>query len=167
MPRLFRVPLAASLLALPLAGCDDAPDGADADDPEAAQVAEEQEDVNDVRGELKDAREDLADMDEEIAEERSDVKEAILEKEEQEDKIGDLERQLDKELADLEAEKTDREPDLAGDPDVAPILPDAPDPGPPADLPAPGAVDPAGDDPDVKVEADPGVDVEVETDGTL
>ena len=118
--------------------------------------------MNESREELEDAREDLADADENIAEQRAELKEAILEKEEMEDAVGDAERQLDKDRADLQAEKNDAEPDLAGDPDVAPILPDAPDAGPPADLPAP---DLSSDDPDVKVEADPGVDVTVEKDG--
>ena len=150
MPRARLLPAAllplALIATLPLLGCGG--DDAESDDPEAAQVSEEQEDVNEAREDLEDAREDLADADEEIADARLEVKEAILEKEELEDRVGDAERQLDKERADLQAEKMDAEPDLANDPDIAPVLPDAPDA--------------EADDATVKVETEPGVDVEVE-----
>ena len=161
MPRPALVPLAAALLALPLAGCerDGSPD--ETTDPEAAQVSEEQDDVRDAKEALADAKEDLEDADDEIAEQRGELREAILDKEEQQDAVGDARRQLAKEMGDLEAEQTDAEPDLTRDMDLrrADGATGAEGADPAAADPPPAEPPPA--DPDVKVEADPGVDVEV------
>ena len=158
MPRARLLPAALVALALPLAGCgDDEVD--ETANPEAAQVSEEQEDVQEAKEDLADAKEELEEADEEIAEARGELREAILEKEELEDAVGDAARQLKKERADLAAEQTDAEPDLTRDVDLrradGETGADRSDPG----APAPPA------EPEVKVEADPGVDVQVETEG--
>ena len=150
MPRPLAL-TAALLLTAPLAGCGDGDDEAVPKDPEEAQRLAEAEDVAEAEEEFREAQEGLEDARENLAEQKEEHRDAIAEVEEAEDSIDDARRQVAKEKADLAAEKADAEPDFEAELNVG-----EPAEGEGADR------DDLTNDPDVKVEADPGVDVEVE-----